>query len=101
MSIGASTWAHGSPPGRASLSVAAVSEVGAQLASHPRVRVVTLRNDTGGWNAEPDAYPDGLYLGVECRSSAGAVWNLDLWFLTDPERQPPTAHLTTLLPCHA
>ncbi|MET8472404.1 hypothetical protein ABZY90_27355 [Streptomyces sp. NPDC006422] len=82
----------------ATLDASAVAAVGARLAAHPRVRVVTFRNDTGAWNTEPDVYPDGLYLGVECLSPAGSVWTLDIWFLTDPERQPSTAHLTTLLP---
>jgi hypothetical protein len=35
---------------------------------------------------------------VECRASSGAIWNLDIWFLDQPERQPSTAHLTTLRP---
>jgi hypothetical protein len=79
-------------------AVTAVAAVGARLAAHPRVRLVTFRNDSGEWNREPDAYPDGLYLGVECRAQAGAAWNLDVWFLDEPERQPSTAHLRTLRP---
>ncbi|MCX4679131.1 hypothetical protein OG413_28150 [Streptomyces sp. NBC_01433] len=78
-------------------AVAAVAAVGARLATHPHVRVVTFRNDCGAWNREPDAYPDGLYLGVECVSSE-ATWNIDIWFLDKPERQPSTTHLTTLRP---
>lgn len=78
-------------------AVAAVAAIGARLATQPHVRLVTFRNDSGAWNREPDAYPDGLYLGVEC-VSAGANWNLDIWFLDEPERQPSTAHLTTLRP---
>ncbi|MEU9464454.1 hypothetical protein [Streptomyces sp. NPDC048312] len=78
-------------------AVAAVAAVGARLATHPHVRLVTFRNDCGAWNRELDAYPDGLYLGVECVSS-GAAWNLDVWFLDEPERQPSTAHLATLRP---
>ena len=77
---------------------ASVAGVGARLATHERVRVVTFRNDCGVWNQEPEAYPDGLYLGVECRTPAGAVWNLDIWFLDEPHRQPSTTHLTTLRP---
>lgn len=78
-------------------AVAAVAAIGARLATQPHVRLVTFRNDSGAWNREPDAYPDGLYLGVEC-VSAGATWNLDIWFLDEPERQSSTAHLTTLRP---
>ncbi|MEU3217607.1 hypothetical protein [Streptomyces sp. NPDC006971] len=79
-------------------AVTAVAAVVARLATHPRVRVVTFRNDCGAWNREPDAYPDGLYLGVECRASSGATWNLDVWFLDRPERQPSTVHLATMRP---
>lgn len=79
-------------------AVAAVAAAGGRLATHPRVRTVTFRNDCGSWNQEPDVYPDGLYLGVECRAPSGALWSLDIWFLDEPERQPSTAHLTSLLP---
>ncbi|MEX2969135.1 hypothetical protein [Streptomyces sp. C184] len=79
-------------------AVTSVAAVGARLAAHPRVRLVTFRNDCGTWNREPDAYPDGLYLGVECRASSGATWNLDVWFLDNPERQSSTVHLTTMRP---
>ncbi|MFE9820537.1 hypothetical protein [Streptomyces sp. NBC_00236] len=78
-------------------AVVAVAAVGARLATQPHVRLVTFRNDSGAWNREPDVYPDRPYLGVECISS-GATWNLDIWFLDEPERQPSTARLTTLLP---
>jgi hypothetical protein len=49
-----------------SLDVGEVADTGARLARHHRVREVRFRNDTGGWNTDPD-YPDGLYLGVDCR----------------------------------
>ncbi|MGW9116887.1 hypothetical protein ACWGRV_09630 [Streptomyces sp. NPDC055663] len=45
----------------------AVAGIGARLTRHPRVRQVRFRNDTGGWNTDP-GYPDGLHLGVDCRS---------------------------------
>ncbi|MGC0332381.1 hypothetical protein RKD23_005371 [Streptomyces sp. SAI-170] len=79
-------------------AVAAVAGVGGRLARHRDVRLVTFRNDRGAWNQEPDAYPDGLYLGVECRAASGDMWNLDIWFLDEPARQPSTAHLTSLRP---
>ncbi|PZT70331.1 hypothetical protein DN402_33325 [Streptomyces sp. SW4] len=79
-------------------TVAAVAAAGARLATHPSVRLVTFRNDRGPWNQEPDAYPDGLYLGVECRSPAGHIWTVDIWCVDEPGRQPSTAHLTTLRP---
>jgi hypothetical protein len=74
------------------LAVDAVTAVGVRLAAHPGVRQVTFRNDTGHWNTDP-SYPDGLYLGVKYRSPTGRDWNLDIWFVDDPVRQPDLAHL--------
>ncbi|MEE1766958.1 hypothetical protein PUR34_01695 [Streptomyces sp. JV185] len=73
----------------------AVAGIGAQLAQHKRVRQVRFRDDTGEWNTDPD-YPDGLYLGVDCRSQEGEEWNLDIWFVDEPGRQPDLAHLKEL-----
>lgn len=75
----------------------AIAQLGAALAGHPQVRQVAIRDDTGRWNTDP-LYPDGLYLGVQCRSARGSDWNLDLWFVDEPERQPDLAHLGELLP---
>ncbi|MFJ9844129.1 hypothetical protein ACIRYZ_27460 [Kitasatospora sp. NPDC101155] len=85
-----------------------VAALGARLALHERVRQVRFRNDTGAWNADPGAYPDGLYLGLSYRSPqgrspggrspAGNDWTLDLWFVDDPDRQPDLAHLRELPP---
>jgi hypothetical protein len=80
----------------AELNAAGVAEIGAQLAPHPRVRSVSFRNDTGEWNVDP-TYPDGLYLGVRYRS-AGRDWNIDIWFVDEPRRQPDLQHLESLLP---
>ncbi|MFB7916013.1 hypothetical protein [Streptomyces sp. NPDC056061] len=74
-----------------------VAGIGAQLARHRRVRQVRFRDDTGEWNTDP-GYPDGLYLGVDCRSVQGQDWNLDIWFVDDPDRQPDLAHLKALPP---
>ncbi|MGW4211362.1 hypothetical protein ACWEIJ_25440 [Lentzea sp. NPDC004789] len=75
----------------------AVARVGQRLFLHPRVRVVTMRDDTGHWNVDP-AYPDGLYLGVKYRTLAGADWTLDIWFVDEPDRQPDLAHIRSLPP---
>jgi hypothetical protein len=75
----------------------AVAGIGARLAVHQRVRQVRFRDDTGHWNTDP-AYPDGLYLGLDYRSRPGHDWNLDIWFVDEPGRQPDLAHLTTLAP---
>jgi hypothetical protein len=74
-----------------------VSEVGARLARHPRVRQVVFRDDTGVWNTDPN-YPDGLYLGLAYRSPSGHDWNLDIWFVDEPERQPDLAQLDSVPP---
>jgi hypothetical protein len=77
------------------LDIAAVALTGARIAAHPRVREVGFRNDTGRWNTDP-AYPDGLYLGVRCHSPADEAWNVDIWFVDEPDRQPDLAHLRQL-----
>ncbi|MFI9366206.1 hypothetical protein ACIG5E_34910 [Kitasatospora sp. NPDC053057] len=75
-----------------------VAALGARLALHERVRQVRWRNDTGAWNEDPAAYPDGLYLGLSYRSPDGLDWTLDVWFVDDPARQPDLAHLRDLPP---
>jgi hypothetical protein len=52
------------------LDAEAVAGAGASLAGHPRVREVRFIDDTGDWNTDP-TYPDGLYLGLRCRSLTG------------------------------
>jgi hypothetical protein len=78
------------------LRVADVIAVGAQLALHRQIRSVVFRNDTGDWNSDP-MYPDGLYLGLRYLSKAGE-WNVDIWFVSEPQRQPDLQHLKSLLP---
>lgn len=79
------------------LSVEQVGALGLRLVSHPRVGELTLRNDTGGWNTDP-GYPDGLYLGLRYRTTAGQVWKVDLWFVDEPDLQPDLDHVRTLPP---
>jgi hypothetical protein len=76
----------------------AFAAIGARLMQMPSVSAVRFRNDTGVWNVEPDAYPDGLYLGLSVRAETGALWTLDIWLVDQPERQPDLRHLRTLLP---
>ena len=80
------------------LDVERVLAIGVRLASHPDVHALTFRNDTGRWNAAPERYPDGLYLGVRYQHDRGAAWRLDLWFVDAPERQPDLRHVQTLPP---
>jgi hypothetical protein len=74
------------------LAIEPVAAVGARLAAHPRVNIVTFRNDTRHWKTNPN-YPDGLYLGVRYRSPTNNDWKLDIWFVDEPDRQPDLAHM--------
>lgn len=73
----------------------AVVSIGAELVRHHRVERVLFRNDTGDWNTDAN-YPDGFYLGVTYRSAAGDDWNLDIWFVDEPERQQDLNHVKSL-----
>lgn len=75
-----------------------VAEIAGELMLDSRVGAVRYRNDSGLWNVEPQNYPDGLYLGLTYRTEAGEDWNLDIWFIDEPDRQPDLKHLKTLLP---
>jgi hypothetical protein len=79
------------------LQVMDVAQIGATLAGHPEVRQVLFRNDTGQWKVNP-RYPDGLYLGVHYCGGTGKDWTIDVWFVSEPDRQPDLAHLRTLPP---
>jgi hypothetical protein len=72
--------------------------IGAHLMQQPMVSAVRFRNDCGIWNAEPEKYPDGLYLGLTASAADGNTWTLDIWLVDDATRQPDLAHLETLLP---
>jgi quercetin dioxygenase-like cupin family protein len=75
----------------------AVLELSGRLSARPDVREVTVRDDTGQWNTDPD-YPDGLYLHVECVDAQLDRWSFDIWFVDEPERQPDLQHLCSMLP---
>jgi len=77
----------------------AFAQIGAQLMTQDlHVRAVRFRNDAGRWNTEPEAYPDGYYLGLSVRAPDGQDWTFDIWAIDQPERQPDLRHLRTLLP---
>jgi hypothetical protein len=76
------------------LEIVVVTDIAASLATHPRVRSVEFRNDSGHWNEDESAYPDGLFLGIEY--VADEVWGLDIWFVDEPGRQPDLAHVREL-----
>src|SRR5271167_2218545 len=52
--------------------------------------------DITEWNSD-HAYPDGLYLGIRYRSDAGE-WNVDIWCVSELQRQPDLPHLESFLP---
>jgi hypothetical protein len=74
----------------------AVLSAGVELARHPDVSAMRYRDDSGRWNEDPGAYPDGLYLGLRYQPAGTAEWKLDIWFVDDPARQPDLAHLRDL-----
>ncbi len=75
------------------------AEIGAKLMLLDQyVASVRFKNDTGPWNADPAAYPDGLYLWLSVRTHEGNDWTVDIWAVDEPEKQPDLAHLRTLMP---
>jgi hypothetical protein len=79
-----------------SLNKAQVIAIAGKLAAHPDMLEVTFRDDSGRWNQAPDAYPDGLYIGLRYHPEAMAEWRLDVWFVDDPERQSDLLHLRSM-----
>ncbi len=77
------------------LDVVALHRVAVDLVSHPRVRQLTFRNDSGAWNSHPEKYPDGIYWGIDYRDGR-LTWNIDVWFVTDADRQPDLRHVREL-----
>ncbi|MCJ7840004.1 hypothetical protein MUB24_03555 [Lederbergia sp. NSJ-179] len=77
------------------LNIAAISEIASRLMSNPQVRDVKFINDTGNWNTDP-AYPDGYFLGITCESKSGNKWELDIWFVDEPDKQPDLEHIRTM-----
>jgi hypothetical protein len=78
-----------------SLDPTSIFDLGRSLATHPRVRRVTFRDDTGRWNSDP-RYPDGLYWMVEYVADPDIEWKLDLWFLLDGTTQFDLEHMATM-----
>ncbi|MFB9952820.1 hypothetical protein ACFFP0_28580 [Rhizobium puerariae] len=75
-----------------------IAEIAGNLMLRPCVGAVRYRNDSGFWNVAPQDYPDGHYLAVTYRSEKDEDWNLDIWFVDEPGRQPDLRHLETLAP---
>jgi hypothetical protein len=78
-----------------SLEPVPIFDLGRSLATHPRVRQMTFRDDTGRWNVSPH-YPDGLYWMVEYVADPDVEWKLDLWFLLEGTTQFDLEHMRTL-----
>ncbi|MEJ8544735.1 hypothetical protein [Brevibacillus borstelensis] len=77
------------------LNIAAISGIAVRLMSNPQVRDLKFINDTGNWNIDP-AYPDGYFLGMTYESKSGKKWELDIWFVDEPEKQPDLQHIRTM-----
>lgn len=79
------------------LDLAQIFALGGRLASHPRVRGLQFRNDTGDWNQD-ERYPDGLFWEVTYVSASKHAWEMDIWFIHESTRQPDMHHLEDFLP---
>jgi len=77
------------------LDIAAISGIASRLMSNPRVRHMKFMNDTGNWNTDP-VYPDGYFIGLNYQSQSGNNWELDIWFVDEPEKQPDLQHIRTM-----
>ncbi|GIN22313.1 hypothetical protein [Siminovitchia fordii] len=77
------------------LNIAAISGIAAHLMSNPQIRDLKFINDTGNWNTDP-TYPDGYFLGMTYESNSGNQWELDIWFVDEPEKQPDLQHIRTM-----
>lgn len=78
------------------LDLAAVSDLGGRLPSHPHVREVVLRKEVGRFTTDPEGYPDGVHLLVRHEAPGGEPWKLDVWFVDEPARQPDLRDVATL-----
>lgn len=76
------------------LNIATISGIASQLVSCPQVRDLNFINDTGNWNTDP-TYPDGYFLGITHESNTGNKWELDIWFVDGPKKQPDLRHIRT------
>lgn len=63
--------------------------------AHPGVRHMNFINDTGSWNTDP-VYPDGYFNGLKYQCKSGNEWELDIWFVDEPEKQPDLQHIRTM-----
>lgn len=77
------------------LDIVTISGIASQLMSNPGIRDMQFINDTGSWNTNP-AYPDGFFLGITYKSNNGNQWELDIWFVDEPEKQPDLQHIRTM-----
>lgn len=77
------------------LDIAAISGIASQLMANPGVRHMEFINDTGSWNTDP-VYPDGYFIGLKVQCKNGNDWELDIWFVDEPEKQPDLQHIRTM-----
>jgi hypothetical protein len=77
------------------LNVDDVAQIASNVIAHRGVQELRFLNDSGRFRADLH-YPDGLYLGVRYTSLKGMDWNLDIWFVDEPEKQPDLKHVKTM-----
>lgn len=74
----------------------AVAAVAGDLLARGDVREATVRSEVGRLNSDPATYPDGIYLQLRTAVPGREEWELDVWFVDEPERQPDLRHVQTL-----
>lgn len=77
------------------LNINAIAQVASKLITYKGMREVKFINDSGIFNNSSD-YPDGLYFGLKYKSLKGTDWNLDIWFVDRPEKQPDLMHIKVI-----
>jgi hypothetical protein len=75
--------------------VAALYRAAVDLVTHPPLRQLTFRNDSGSWNSQSDKYPDGVYWGIDYRDGHRR-WNIDIWFVPAADLQTDLRHVRQL-----
>lgn len=80
----------------AELDLKKVAKICSDLIGLEGVHHLRFKNDAGDWNQDVTTYPDGLYVSLTYQLDADKEWNIDIWFIDEPERQPDLQHIKTL-----
>ena len=75
------------------LDINKIAEIKTKIMQLKGVKQTTFKSCIGAWNANPNRYPDSLYLGITYEPVAGKEWNFDIWFIDEPSKQPDLIHI--------